>query len=257
MIHCSFSVSPVCPVGISYPLSLFSSASVFPFPLPSARSCLDLALPLSFSFPRGVCVRVQSATVWHHYRISSTALPCHVFPFAILNCSAVTPHQSLMQHALFLSSRSFTKYISQLYFVHTSLFCILAHSFPHSLPSPFPPSASHPLPPSPPSHHLSGMLMLIRACWAHHQTFITACLLTRQQTHTVTTVYTYCTHMQQAHVILFMNMADVNPSQRLSEAFQGVAKNNRVLSSGHCSPAHLLLLLVSYYSNTRGEERHL
>lgn len=55
MFHRSF---PICPVCISSPLSLFSSASAFPLPPLSARLCLELALPRSFSFSflQGVCV---------------------------------------------------------------------------------------------------------------------------------------------------------------------------------------------------------
>lgn len=83
MFPCSFPGGPVCPAFSSSPLSLFPSASVFPLPLLRARSCLDLALPLSFSFPQGVCVRVQSAVVWHHSRISSTALPFRLLSFPI------------------------------------------------------------------------------------------------------------------------------------------------------------------------------
>lgn len=75
---------------------------------------------------------------------------------------------------------------------------------------------------------------------------ITSCC----DTHTVT-------HMlQQTNVILFMNMAAIKPCQALCEAFGGDTINSHVSSSGHFSAACLLLLL-SYYSNNQGEQRHL
>lgn len=69
-----FYVSPLFPRVIPSVLPSLSPSSP---PLPLLSACLDLALPLSFSSPKGVCV--HSAAVWHHSRISSAVLPLHIF----------------------------------------------------------------------------------------------------------------------------------------------------------------------------------
>lgn len=136
------------------------------------------------------------------------------------------------------------RYFPELYFFFTSS----AKSLP--------PSSSPLRPPSPFSHHLSGMLTLKREPGAHLQNLFHGMFMNPGNKHSLQSRL----HARgedtcsRPTVILFMEMADAKPSQALSEAFQVAAKNSGMLCSGLCSPAHLLPLLVSYYSSTRGEK---
>lgn len=98
--------------------------------------------------------------------------------FPLLRYLAVSYPLAILNYSVVICHQSFIK--------HAPLASLCVLSNLHIALTSFVPPFS--------SFHLSGMLMLMWACQAHFQT------------HTITT--TFCTDTQQAHVILFMNVAD-------------------------------------------------
>lgn len=136
MFHCSFQLSPICLHFLST-LLLFSSASVFPLPTLSARSCLALSLYLSPSlFPpwEYVCKcsqrRCDITPGFPLVRYLAVS-----FPFAIFYCSAVIPPSII--HVM--CCIPFTLFFHLHLGVHFSTVCLYfspcAHPLPHFLRS--------------------------------------------------------------------------------------------------------------------------